>query len=249
MYLPPLGRGDIIGGEDITGGSVRRKRSAADTYIQEDYLAPRVRNTSRRFRGNVPSLEPLEEEVEEEQDALGKGQDALFLDNPNVPSIDLVRMSPSLHAGLGFAGKEAGAGVFVQEERQEGCSSDSDEESSGSLRINDSPSTSGHSSECDSGGTTVRLPWLAAHRVGGPGDDDDDDDGEQGQGNDALRIPREAFSQSMQGSSDCLNAPRQNFSNLTEDKVPSQYSPHLTQDMVSSQDSSQVTDTKAHKNT
>lgn len=241
MYLPPLGRGDIIGGEDITGGSVRRKRSAADTYIQEDYLAPRVRNTSRRFRGNVPSLEPLEEEVEEEQDALGKEQDALFLDNPcNVPSIDLVRMSPSLHAGLGFAGEEAGAGVFVQEE------SDSDEESSGSLRINDSPSISGHSSECDSGGTTVRLPWLAAHGVGddggGPGDDDDDD-GEQRQGDDALRIPREAFSQSMQG---CLNAPRQNFSNLTEDKVPSQYSPHLTQDMVSSQDSSQVTDTKAH---
>ena len=54
VYLPPLGPQDYVGAELGTGSavplSVRTRRM--DYYIQEDYLAPRVRTSTRRFRGS-----------------------------------------------------------------------------------------------------------------------------------------------------------------------------------------------------
>ena len=73
VYLPPLGPRDIVGRDAMLDPAPMRTRRAAAAatqqyYIQEDYLAPRVRsNTSRRYRGNSPALEPLQEEAAEEE--------------------------------------------------------------------------------------------------------------------------------------------------------------------------------------
>ncbi len=61
-----------------------RTRRHAEYYVQEDYLAPRVRNTSRRYRGNSPTLEPLKEaetEEEEEEEKEEEEEDRLSSDS------------------------------------------------------------------------------------------------------------------------------------------------------------------------
>lgn len=64
VYLPPLGPRDIVGmDENVTAAPMRtRARRANDYYIQEDYLAPRVRNSSRRFRGTCSPVQEAREE-------------------------------------------------------------------------------------------------------------------------------------------------------------------------------------------
>lgn len=83
VYLPPLGPKDIVG-RDVTShrSTGTRSKRNTDYYIQEDYLAPRVRNTSRRLRGHPLALETVE--MEKGQDELSKeldqrSQDPLLL--------------------------------------------------------------------------------------------------------------------------------------------------------------------------
>ena len=64
IYLPPLGPQDLVGNHAIPATAVPGTRSRMrrnDVYIQEDYLAPRVRSTSARRRWRE-----IASEIEEE---------------------------------------------------------------------------------------------------------------------------------------------------------------------------------------
>lgn len=64
IYLPPLGPQDLVGNHAIPATAVPGTRSRMrrnDVYIQEDYLAPRVRSTSARRRWRE-----IDSEIEEE---------------------------------------------------------------------------------------------------------------------------------------------------------------------------------------
>ena len=68
VYLPPLGPQDLVGNE--TAPSMPSTRSRArrnDVYIQEDYLAPRVRSTSSRRRWRDLEEEDTSQEEESVQ--------------------------------------------------------------------------------------------------------------------------------------------------------------------------------------
>ena len=73
VYLPPLGPQDFVGGEAAPSapGTRSRTRRNIDTYIQEDYLAPRVRSTSTRRRWRE-SQEEGEEEIIAREEEEGK---------------------------------------------------------------------------------------------------------------------------------------------------------------------------------
>lgn len=52
VQLPPLGRGDYVGCEWSSAPIAKRKITRQE-YIYDDYLAPRIRSSTRRFRGSV----------------------------------------------------------------------------------------------------------------------------------------------------------------------------------------------------
>ncbi|XP_064394220.1 remodeling and spacing factor 1-like [Halichondria panicea] len=51
VHLPPLGRSDYVG-YDWSAPPVTRRNRVGQEYIHDDYLAPRVRNSTRRYRGS-----------------------------------------------------------------------------------------------------------------------------------------------------------------------------------------------------
>ena len=70
VYLPPLGPQDFVGGETVPSapGTRSRMRRNDDVYIQEDYLAPRVRSTSTRRRWREIEEGDVEEITREEEE-------------------------------------------------------------------------------------------------------------------------------------------------------------------------------------
>ena len=62
VYLPPLSPRELVGRRKRTSSELASTRRSMYSYIQEDYLAPRVRTFSRRFRGPSPKLEAVVEE-------------------------------------------------------------------------------------------------------------------------------------------------------------------------------------------
>lgn len=57
IQLPPLGRRDYVGNSDWSPPPVTKRRRIREEYIHEDYLVPRIRSSTRRFRRS-PILEP-----------------------------------------------------------------------------------------------------------------------------------------------------------------------------------------------
>ena len=72
VYLPPLGPQDYVGNEAVvpTVPSTRSRARRNDVYIQEDYLAPRVRSTSSRRRWRDLEEDNTSQEEEEESTQL-----------------------------------------------------------------------------------------------------------------------------------------------------------------------------------
>lgn len=114
-------------------GRERKLRSATkrNEYIQEDYLAPRVRNASRRYRPAVPDLGTLNEEEGEGE----RAQNSEVKELISLPDPDLLR------------------GNYIVQLRD--CSSDEDgddessSESCASLRGNNTATTWRHGLPCD----------------------------------------------------------------------------------------------------
>ena len=79
VYLPPLGPQDFVGGVAVPSAAVgtRSRGRRNDVYIQEDYLAPRVRSTSTRRRWQ--ETEDEDDETEEEDEILEEGSGTLSL--------------------------------------------------------------------------------------------------------------------------------------------------------------------------
>lgn len=172
FYLPPLGPGDIVGREEVgSRPQPTRKRRIDDSYIQQDYLAPRVRSTARRFRGQLPGLETLKEESRSSSPA----ESASPLDSG-------VNHSPFLHQSVGVVhrqshpaeGYDSGSGSVREEEEEEGGQGDDEMESEASVMMQDSsPSSDYSSSGCGSDNNpdrlVVEMPLPPAYSLGGHG--------------------------------------------------------------------------------
>lgn len=163
VYLPPLGPDDVVGRGEESGHyrsvGTRRKR-IDDSYIQQDYLAPRVRNTSRRFRGQLPELATVKE-TEEASDPSP---------SPNHTLQSGVLMLGKHQRDLGDC--ESGSGssdASVGEDEDGGHEGDDEQESEGSLRVVNSYSSSRCGSEDDSDELIVEMPLPPGYGVAGHG--------------------------------------------------------------------------------
>lgn len=142
VYLPPLGPQDFVGGEAVplAPGTRSRTRRNNDVYIQEDYLAPRVRSTTRRrwreeSQGGGQGGEE-ERAIEEE----GKVEE----DNGTVyPSPDLHDSDSKRNGSTSLSPDACSQGSslkVITEEDEEGAESKV-ESTASSLIQNDTPGT------------------------------------------------------------------------------------------------------------
>ncbi len=91
VQLPSLGPRDLVGSDWNSSPVAKRKRTRQE-YVYDDYLAPRIRNSTRRFRGSPNQ----ESEANNDKGTTSDKEEAVYVEEDDVLSSTSERLCGSV---------------------------------------------------------------------------------------------------------------------------------------------------------